>query len=84
MVKRFKEKTSAVQAIEFINVLTQAPEVANLIGATAVSVDIPAKRAVFTVGEITYPVQEGQVVGLFDDVVAVKDAAEFYSKYEAI
>lgn len=84
MVKRFKEKAPAVQAIEFINALTQSPEVANLIGASAVSVDVAANRAVFTVDGVAHTVQEGQVIGIIADVVTVTGAAEFYAKYEAI
>lgn len=87
MVMRCKERSPTVQAIEFVNCLTQSPEVANLIGATAFSVDMTAKRTTFVVGEITqdtYTVQEGQVIGLIGGIVTVKDATEFYAKYEAI
>lgn len=88
MIKTFKVKAPAVQAVEFTNVLAQSAEVANLIGATSLAVDVTNKRTVFNVvaGETgaSYTAVEGQIVGLVDGQVVVMDAAEFYAKYEAI
>ena len=87
MIQVFKEKAPTLQAIEFTNALVQSPEVANLIGATSLAVDITNKRTVFTVGEITqatYAVAEGQVIALSNGLISVMDATDFYAKYETI
>jgi len=90
MIRTFKEKAPTVQAVEFTNVLAQSPEVANLIGATSLSVDVTNKRTVFIIelnkddALVSHTVAEGQIVGLINDQVVVMDATEFYAKYEAI
>lgn len=88
MIKVFKEKAPTLLAIEFTNALIQSPEVANLIGATSLAVDVTNKRTVFTVdsGETgnAYTVAEGQVIALSNGAVSVMDAVEFYAKYEVI
>lgn len=94
MIKTFKEKAPTVQAVEFTSALSQSPEVANLIGATAVSVDMTTKRTVFSVPMVnadpaasqtaSYTVTEGQVVGLIGAQVVVMAATDFYAKYEQL
>lgn len=95
MIKTFKEKAPTVQAVEFTSALSQSPEVANLIGATSMSVDMTTKCTVFTVPMVglidpagpqsnSYTVTEGQVVGLIGAQVVVMAAADFYAKYEQL
>lgn len=88
MIQTFKEKAPTVQAVEFTNVLTQSADVANLISATSMSVDMTSKRTVFTVTvddlATPYAVEEGQIIGLVGGQVVVMAADEFYAKYEAI
>jgi len=93
MIKVFKEKAPTLQAIEVTDVLNQLPEVANLIKADQAGVAVVDTQRVGTftvpgVGEGTeafvYQVKEGQVIATSNGEVSVMDAAEFYSKYEAI
>lgn len=88
MIQTFKEKAPTVQAVEFTNVLIQSADVANLIGATSMAVDMKGKCTTFTVSvddlDTPYTAQEGQIVGLVGGQVVVMAADEFYAKYEAI
>lgn len=88
MIKTYKEKASTVDAVEFTDMLRQSGEVANLIGATSMTVDASLKEATFTITDDIsskpYTVQEGQIIGLVGGQVVVMAADEFYAKYEAI
>lgn len=84
MINHYKQKIHTFQAVEFTNALSQAPEVANLIEAESLSVDVSAKSARFTVGERTYEVKVGQVVSVDDNGIHVTDAEDFYSQYEQV
>lgn len=88
MVKTYKEKASTVEAVEFTDVLEQSPDVANLIGATSMSVDMKAKKTEFSVdadGEVkSYSVAQGEVIAKISGEVVVMAAKEFYAKYEAV
>jgi hypothetical protein len=88
MIKVFKEKAPTLQAVEVTDVLNQLPEVANLIGATQAGVSITSEGRVgnFKLDgqDDSYQVKEGQVIALSNGEITVLDAAEFYSKYEAI
>lgn len=88
MIQTFKEKAPTVQAVEFTNVLTQSADVASLIGATSMAVDMANKRTIFTVqteaGGVGHTAEEGQIIGLVGGQVVVMAADEFYAKYEAI
>lgn len=84
MIKKYKEKASILQAVEFISAMGNAPEVADMLGAKSVSVDVGAKTATFGVGSKTYTVEEGQVVALDGTKVVVSSAEDFYAKYETV
>jgi len=94
MIKSFKEKAPVIQAIEFTSASGQSAEVANLIGATSIAVDLTNKRTVFSVPMVStdpaspqftsYSADEGQVIGLDSGKVMVMAAADFYAKYEVI
>lgn len=84
MVKQYKQKVHTFQAVEFTDALTQASEVANMLDAESLSVDVSAKSATFTVGERTYEVKVGQVVSVDDSGIHVTAADAFYSQYEQV
>lgn len=93
MIKVFKEKAPTLQAIEVTEVLNQLPEIANLVKADQAGVKVVDGTRIgsFTVQSpvegaepALYQVKEGQVIAVSDGAVVVLDAAEFYSKYEAI
>lgn len=88
MPQTFKEKAATIEAVEFTDVLGQSASVANLIGATSMSVDMKNKRTLFVVSTdetgTSYTVEEGEVVGKIAGAVVVMAAEEFYAKYEAI
>lgn len=92
MIKVFKEKPPQLQAIEVTSVLNQLPEVATLIGAyqAGVTLDGDVQVGNFIVldvdgqSSVSHQVREGQVIAIADGVITVKDATEFYAKYEAI
>lgn len=83
-VKTYKEKAPQLQAVELTNVLSQAEEIANLIGATSIGIDLPGKKLQLKIDDAEYSVVQGQVIAIKDGEVLVQDAADFYSKYEVV
>lgn len=83
--KTFKQKAPTVQAIEVTDLLTQASEVANLIGSQAYQVDISKAMATFVLGDgASLAVGAAQVVSMLDGSARAWDAKDFYSFYEQV
>lgn len=84
-VKTYKEKAPTLQAIEVTSILTQAAEIANLIGAVSLSIDMGTSTATFVdaKGKST-SVGNGYVIATLNGTVLVTEAAAFYAKYEVV
>lgn len=81
-MKTYKAKAPTVSAVELTDVLKQSPDVANMIGANSMSVDVAKKSVVLMVGKDSYSAIEGQVVYLEGTKVVVADADKFYAAHE--
>lgn len=84
MTRIYKEKAPQVEAIEVTNVSAQFADVANMIKADSIMVDVKAGQAVFTVDDQTITVKQSQVVSISGDQIVVMDAEDFYAKYEPV
>ena len=89
-VNTFKQKAPTIQAIEVTNILSQAEEVANLIGSEAYQIKMKNEARSIAEGSFvakdgaTVLVKEGQVVSWIDGVTTVLDAKDFYAQYETV
>lgn len=84
MSKKYKEKAKQVTAVEVTNVSSQFVDVADMITAESIMVDVKLGQAVFKVAGQTITVKQGQVVSIADGDIVVRDADEFYAKYEPV
>lgn len=81
--KTFKQKTPTVEAIEVTNILDQAPEIANLVKAKSLSVNMADKSAQFVLDDgKPFSAVEGQVVYMDGSQAKADTSENFYSSYE--